>query len=149
MPLLGIIRPRYLHFILNYMIVKTFLRLSCGFPVTEILVGKTAKPWWWKHFCVTGPLWGESIGLRRVDSPHKCQWRGGSMFSLIYAWTNDWASNRDAGDLRRYRAHHDVTVVASQEICKQIARSCVFMSLRTQQVVYDKNVVLPVWRFPL
>ena len=31
--------------------------------------------------------------------------------SLIYAWTNDWPNNRDAGDLRRHRAHHDVTIM--------------------------------------
>ena len=33
------------------------------------------------------------------------------MFSLICAWTNSWVNNRDAGDLRRYRTHHDVTNV--------------------------------------
>ena len=46
-----------------------------------------------------------------VDSPHKGQWRGALMFSLICAWTNDWANNRNAGDLRRYRARYDVTVM--------------------------------------
>ena len=30
--------------------------------------------------------------------------------SLICAWTNGRANNRDAGDLRRHRAHYDVTV---------------------------------------
>ena len=34
------------------------------------------------------------------------------MFSLICAWTNDWANNRNAGDLRRHRTHYDVTVVS-------------------------------------
>ena len=33
------------------------------------------------------------------------------MFSLISAWINDWKNNREAGDLRRYRAHYDVTVM--------------------------------------
>ena len=33
------------------------------------------------------------------------------MFSLIYAWINCWVNNREAGDLRRYRAHYDVTVM--------------------------------------
>ena len=32
-------------------------------------------------------------------------------FSLIWAWTNDWVNNRDAGDLRRHRAHYDVIVM--------------------------------------
>ena len=27
------------------------------------------------------------------------------------AWTNDWANNRHGGDLRRHRAHYDVTVM--------------------------------------
>ena len=33
------------------------------------------------------------------------------MFSLICAWINGWVNNGDAGDLRRNRAHYDVTVI--------------------------------------
>ena len=46
-----------------------------------------------------------------VNSPHKGQWRGAVMFSLICAWINDWINNRDAGDLRRHRGHYDVNVM--------------------------------------
>ena len=46
-----------------------------------------------------------------VNSPHKGQWRGALMFSLICARINGWVNNREAGDLRRHRAHHDVTVM--------------------------------------
>ena len=48
-------------------------------------------------FRVTGPLCGEFTGHRPI--PRKGQWR--------------WASrgNREAGDLRRHRAHYDVTVM--------------------------------------
>ena len=35
------------------------------------------------------------------------------MFSLICAWINGWLNNREAGDLRRHRAHYDVTVMAN------------------------------------
>ena len=36
----------------------------------------------------------------------------GNMFRATrYAWTNVWANNRNAGDLRWHRAHYDVTVV--------------------------------------
>ena len=35
------------------------------------------------------------------------------MFSLICAWTNRWVNNRDAGDLRRYYAHCDITVIVT------------------------------------
>ena len=55
-------------------------------------------------FRVTGPL-------SPVNFPHKGQWRGALMFSLICAWINAWVNNREAGDLRRYRAHCDVTVM--------------------------------------
>ena len=33
------------------------------------------------------------------------------MFSLISVWINDWVNNREADDLRRYRAHYDVIVM--------------------------------------
>ena len=46
-----------------------------------------------------------------VNSPHKGQWRGALMFSLICVWINGWVNNGKAGDLRRYRAHYDVTVM--------------------------------------
>ena len=42
---------------------------------------------------------------------YKGQWRGALMFPLIGAWTNSWVKHRDAGDLRRHRAHYDVTVM--------------------------------------
>ena len=44
-----------------------------------------------------------------VNSPHKGQWRGALMFSLIWAWTNDWVNNWNTGDLRHHHAHYDVT----------------------------------------
>ena len=39
------------------------------------------------------------------------QWHGALMFSLIYVWINDWVKNSEAGDLRCYRAHYDVSVM--------------------------------------
>ena len=33
------------------------------------------------------------------------------MFTLICAWINGWVNNREAGDLRRHRAHYDSTVM--------------------------------------
>ena len=58
-------------------------------------------------FGVIGPFVG---GIHRspVNSPHKGQQRGALMFPLIFAWVN----NREAGDLRRHRAHYDVIVMS-------------------------------------
>ena len=46
-----------------------------------------------------------------VNSPHKGQWRGALMLSLICAWISGWVNHREAGDLRRHRAHYDVIVM--------------------------------------
>ena len=63
----------------------------------------------WKHF---PRYWPFVRGIHRspVNSPHKGQWRGALMLSLICTWINGWVNNGNAGDLRRYRAHYDVTV---------------------------------------
>ena len=43
-----------------------------------------------------------------ANSPHKGQWHGALMFSLICALNNGWVHNREAGDLRPHRTHYDV-----------------------------------------
>ena len=45
------------------------------------------------------------------DFPHNDQWRRALMFSLTCVWINDWVNTREAGDLRRYRGHYDVSVM--------------------------------------
>ena len=57
--------------------------------------------------------WPFVRGIHRspVNSPHKCQRRGGLMFSLICAWTKGWVNIRYAGDVRRHLAHDDVIVM--------------------------------------
>ena len=64
----------------------------------------------WKHF---PRYWPFVRGINRspVKSPHKGQWRGALMFSLICVWINGWVKNREAGGLRRYLAHYDVIVM--------------------------------------
>ena len=64
----------------------------------------------WKHF---PRYWRFVRGIHRspVNSLHKGQWCGASVFSLICAWENGWVNNREAGDLRRHRTHYDVIVM--------------------------------------
>ena len=70
----------------------------------------------WKHF---PRYWSLARGIYRppVNSPHKGQWRGALMFSLICVWINGWVNNREAGDLKRYRGHCDVIVMRDPQIC--------------------------------
>ena len=60
----------------------------------------------WKHF---PRYWSFVRGIHW----HKCQWRGALKFSLICTWINSWVNNREAGDLRRHRAHYEVTVMSN------------------------------------
>ena len=64
----------------------------------------------WKHFPC---YWPFVRGIHRspVNFPHKGQWRGALMFSLICVWINDWVNNRETGDLRRQSGHYDVIVM--------------------------------------
>ena len=64
----------------------------------------------WNHF---PRYWPFVRGIHRspVNSPHKGQWRGALMFSLICVWINGWVNNREVGDLRRHRGHYDVIVM--------------------------------------
>ena len=64
----------------------------------------------WKHFQRYWPFVRE-IHRSAVNSPHKGQWRGALMYSLICVWINGWVNNRKAGQLRRHRAHYDVIVM--------------------------------------
>ena len=71
----------------------------------------------WKHF---PRYWLYVRGIHRspVNSPHKGQWRGALMFSLICAWINGWVNNREAGDLRRHRGHYHVILMQTTNIIK-------------------------------
>ena len=71
------------------------------------------KPWW-RHQMETfsalltlcagnSPVSGEFPAQRPVTRS--------LIFSLICVWINGWVNNREAGDLRRYRAHYDVSVI--------------------------------------
>ena len=64
----------------------------------------------WKHFPHHWPF-VRGIHWSPVNFPHKGQWRGALMFSLICAWMKDWVNNREAGNLRCHHAHYDITVM--------------------------------------
>ena len=79
---------------------------------------------WWRHQMETfSALLVLCAGNSPVpvNSPHKSQWRGALMFSLICARINDWVNKREAGDLRRHRGHYDVSVMIPECFCIQSA----------------------------
>ena len=64
----------------------------------------------WNHFLRYWPFVRGSHPSS-VKSPHKGQWRGALMFSLICAGTNCSANYREANGLGRHRVDLDVTVM--------------------------------------
>ena len=81
-------------------------------------------------FRVTGPLCGEFTVP--VNSPHKGQWRGALMSSLICARINDWANNCEAGDLRRHRGHYDVNIMFLMRLLKYGHYRCWCLHISSQ-----------------
>ena len=89
----------------------------------------------WKHF---PRYWPFVRGIHRwtVNSPHKGQWRGALMFSLICAWINGWLNNSEAGDLRRHGPHYDVTVMIAT--IQRRARVYTFCLSNTYSIFFYK-----------
>ena len=92
------------------------------FPAQRASNAEKASIWWlhhgrqswWRHQMETvSALLAICAGNSPVpvNSPHKGQWRGTLMFTLICARINGWVNNCEAGDLRRNRAHYDVIVM--------------------------------------
>ena len=67
----------------------------------------------WKHFPRYWPfVWG--IHRAPMNSASKGMWRGALIFFFFFwsaPWINDSINNREAGNLRRHRAHCDVIVM--------------------------------------
>ena len=74
-------------------------------PSRTYLCGTRVRwPAWWHHRMETfSALLALCAGNSSVS--------GALIFSLIWAWTNGWATNRNVSDLRWHRAHYDVSVM--------------------------------------
>ena len=58
---------------------------------------------------IQGPLW--RIHLSLVNSPHKGQWHGALMFSLICTLKNSSINSCESGDLRCHHTHYDEVII--------------------------------------
>ena len=100
-------------------------------------------------FRVTGLLWGESTGHRWISLTKASDTI--LMFSLICAWANGWANNRDAGNLRSHGAHYDVTVMAMGDYWTNSLHFIIFPVFKNYQntsylLNYHFHVKHDVWR---
>ena len=127
-PVKSLLIPRDLTGYLNH-VANTYSNSIVTIETLETWLTDMVTKSNWTIFHIIGPLWGDhddvikwkhfprnwpfvrKIHRSPVNFPHKGQWRGALMFSLIYVWINDWANNREAGDLRRQHGHYDVIVM--------------------------------------
>ena len=105
-----------LWYALSHTTCQQFMKFGYVFDTDHDCHSKLLLVTWWRHQMQTfSALLALCAGNSPVpvNSPHKGQWCGALMFSLICARINDWLNNREAGDLRRHRGHYDVSVMTS------------------------------------
>ena len=76
--------------------------------------------WWWRHQMETfSALLAICAGNSPVPGEFPAQRPVTRSFDVFFdlRLNNDWVNNREAGDLRRYRAHYDVIVMIIRPQC--------------------------------
>ena len=70
---------------------------------------------WWHHqmetFSALLAVWEGNPLVAGVSPSHRPVIQS-LMLSLICAWTNGWANNQNASDLRHHHAHYNITVMS-------------------------------------
>ena len=129
-----------------------FFCVTCLVPMTSYKISNFLLPHSFSHdgFIKWKPFpryWPFVRGFHRspVFSPHKGQWHRALMFSLIWAWINDWENNHEAGDLRRHHTHYDVTVMHTISI-NPIECSGQMSSVYTSLIHLMKKIILKAQR---
>ena len=87
-----------------------------NYPSLEVRCVTIIKtPWHENAFCITGPLWGESLG-----STHKSSAMRALMIYLLLAWMSCWTNSRRTGDLRHHERQYNVYSI-SHELWTQVS----------------------------
>ena len=99
--------------IINFAVAANPFNILSPLVWAQLLAQWQPSPWWHHQMETFSVLLAICAGIHwsPVNSPHKGQWRGALMFSLICASINDWVNNHETGDLRRHCAHCDVIVM--------------------------------------
>ena len=106
---------------------------------------------WWRHQMETfSALLALCAGNSPVtgEFPAQSQWRGALMLSLNCVWINGSVNNKDAGDLRRYRAHYDVTVMDCYPRMTLLFFRRIILKYLCQIYHVPKYDTNPIWFLP-
>ena len=88
-------------------------------------------------FRVTGHLCGEFTGPRWISHT-----RASDAEVWCFLWINGWVNNREAGDLKGYRAHYDVVMIIHANIV-EVSRFSPIKLSSTERPVYVICVAQP------
>ena len=144
---MSLIKILYTRYIFNFPILAVLDKI-----IDQIIIHCHTLMIWhddvikWKHFPRYRPF-VRAIHRWPVNFPHKGQWRGALMFSLICDRINGWVNSREAGDLRRHPAHYDVIVMDWLDSITQDV--CIFEYVNKTTPVYVLRFVCILWHFSL
>ena len=113
---------------------QIFSKRQIGITAPWIHHGDVIK---WKLFFRYWPLVREYTGLRWIPltvASDAMLW----CFVWSVPLTNDWANSRDAGGLRRHRAHDEVTVLISEKLICQYGLSVPLLA----KAIYGRNLLI-------
>ena len=100
---------------------------------------------WWRHQM---EAFSALLAICARNSPVD----GALMFSLICTRINGWVNNGDAGDLRRHRAHYDVTIMWQPScvymVCLWMSLFETTMDIWAQKYVHQDDIHVFVFQFP-
>ena len=123
-------RTQYLHFIIYSQRPLHFFRMMSSYSNT-----------WWRHQMETFSMLLAICADRWI--PHaKASDSEFLVFTLICARINGWVNNREAGDLRRNRAHYDVIVIGSVQRATYNQMSWYQINSR-----YQQSTCLLIWNY--
>ena len=100
-------------------------------------------------FRVTGPLCGEFTGVTGEFPAQTPVTRSFDIFNLICTWINEWVNDREAGDLRRHRAHCDVIVMVDHDTWRHMTALGYneLLKLVCCEFVFNHNAKAIQWNF--
>ena len=95
------------------------------------------SPTWWRHQMETfSALLAICAGNSPVTGEIPTQRPVTRRFDIFLTWINSWVNNREAGNLRRHRAHYDVTVM------KLLTQSAPTVPVKKWLVAYHNTISL-------
>ena len=88
-----------------------FFTITESFSSSPLTLSFSPYSWWRHQMEAFSALLALCAGYSQVTGEFPSQRPVTRSFDISLIWTNGWANNRNAGDLRRHRAYYDVILM--------------------------------------